>query len=79
MMRNDEACTVKLTKMNIFETVLGILLVLAVGMCVGAFSFVLWMLFGGEPRSRHYSRQRPIRTRGRSSQKAPAKYDEAAE
>jgi hypothetical protein len=71
--------TVKLTKMSIFETVLGILLVLVVGMCVVTFPFALWMLFGGEPRSRHYSRQRPIRTRGRSSQKASAKYDEGEE
>ena len=29
-----------------FNTVVGILLILIVGMCVVAFPFVLWMLFG---------------------------------
>jgi hypothetical protein len=68
--------------MNIFETVLGVLLALAVGTCVVTFPFVLWMLFGGEHRSRHpryTSRQRPIRTRARHSQKAADKYDEVEE
>jgi hypothetical protein len=79
-MRNDEVCSVKLTAMNIFKTLLGVLLVSAVGTCVVTFPFVLCMLFGGEPRSRHpryASRQRPIRTRGRYSQKSADKYDEA--
>jgi hypothetical protein len=35
------------------DTIAGILLILAVGMCVVAFPFVLWMLFGNNgPRSR---------------------------
>src|SRR5512142_1023797 len=38
---------------DMFNTVVGILLVLIVGMCVVAFPFVLWMLFGDGPRSRH--------------------------
>jgi hypothetical protein len=81
-LKADEVHALKSTEMNIFETVLGILLILAVGMCVVTFPFVFWMLFGGEPRSRHSrytSRQRPIGTRDRSSQKAPAKYDETEE
>jgi hypothetical protein len=35
------------------NTIAGILLVMAVGMCVVAFPFVLWMLFGTGPRSGH--------------------------
>jgi hypothetical protein len=38
---------------DMFNTVVGILLILIVGMCVVAFPFVLWMLFGDGPRSRH--------------------------
>ena len=38
---------------DMFNTIVGILLVLVVGMCVVAFPFVLWMLFGDGPRSRH--------------------------
>ena len=38
---------------DMFDTAVGILLVLVVGMCVVAFPFVLWMLFGDGPRSRH--------------------------
>jgi hypothetical protein len=34
---------------DVFNTVVGILLVLIVGMCVVAFLFVLWMLFGDGP------------------------------
>ena len=45
-MSNDEGCFVGLAQMNIFETVLGILLALAVGVCIVTFPFVLWMLFG---------------------------------
>jgi len=44
------------------NTIAGILLILAVGMCVVAFPFVLWMLFGNNgPRSRpmrHIARPR---------------------
>lgn len=79
-MRNDEGCFVRLTQMNIFEAVLGVLLAFAVGTCVVTFPFVLWMLFGGERRSRHprYT-PRPIQTRARHSQKAADKYDEVEE
>jgi hypothetical protein len=43
------------------DKIIGILLVVALGMCVVAFPFVLWMLFGSGPRSRpmrYISRQR---------------------
>ena len=64
----------------------GILLVFAVGMCVVAFPFVLWMLFGdGLPRCRRYtSRPRGSGTSGSSAwsedqKKAQPPYDEAEE
>ena len=68
-----------------FNTVVGILLILIVGMCVVAFPFVLWMLFGDGPRSRH--RRHTSRPRGNATgssgwgedrRKAP-RYDEAEE
>jgi hypothetical protein len=70
-----------------FNTVIGILLVLVVGMCVVAFPFVLWMLFGYGPRSRHTrytSRPRRKGTTGFSGwsedrKKAPPRYDDAEE
>ena len=72
---------------NMFKTAVGILLVLVVGMCVVAFPFVLWMLFGGGPRSRHKrhtSRPRGNGTTGSSGwsenrKKAAPRYDEAGE
>jgi hypothetical protein len=42
----------KFAETDMFNTVVGILLVLVVGMCVAAFPFVLWMLFG-DGRSRY--------------------------
>jgi hypothetical protein len=66
----------------------GILLILAVGMCVVAFPFVLWMLFGDNgPRSRptrYISRQRESGTTDLSGwsedrKKAPPGYDGAGE
>jgi hypothetical protein len=68
-------------------TMAGILLVLAVGMCVVAFPFVLWMLFGDGPRSRpkrYTSRPRGNDTTGFSvwsedRNKTPHRYDEAEE
>jgi hypothetical protein len=68
-------------------TIAGILLVFVVGMCVVAFPFVLWMLFGNGPRSRHTrytSRPRGNGTTGFSvwsedRKKAPPGYDEAEE
>ena len=46
------------------DQIAGILLVVTLGMYVVAFPFVLWMLFGGGPRSRptrYISRQRENR------------------
>jgi hypothetical protein len=71
--------------LRMFNTVIGILLILIVGMCVVAFPFVLWMLFGDGPRSRHArhtSRPRRNGTPGSSGwsedrKKAPSRYDEA--
>jgi hypothetical protein len=43
------------------DKITGILLIVALGMCVVAFPFVLWMLFGSGPRSqpmRYISRPR---------------------
>ena len=43
------------------DTIAGILLIVALGMCVVAFPFVLWMLFSSGPRfrpMRHISRPR---------------------
>jgi hypothetical protein len=72
---------------DMFNTVVGILLILIVGMCVVAFPFVLWMLFGDGPRSRHTrhtSRPRGNGATGSSGwsedhKKAPSRYDEADE
>ena len=69
------------------DTVAGILLVLAVGMCVVVFPFVLWMLFGSGRRSRHTrytSHPRGNGSRGSSAftddrKKGPQYYDEAEE
>ena len=71
---------------DMFNTAVGILLILVVGMCVVAFPFVLWMLFGDAPRSRRTrrtSRPRGDGTTGSSGssedrRKAP-RYDEAEE
>ena len=41
------------------NTIAGILLILAVGMCVVAFPFVLWMLFGSEPQAKHATAPAP--------------------
>ena len=70
-----------------FNTVVGILLILIVGMCVVAFPFVLWMLFGNGPRSRH--KRYTSRPRGKGAtdssgwsedrKKTPPWYDEAEE
>ena len=68
------------------NTIAGILLILAVGMCVVAFPFVLWMLFGNNgPRSRpmrHIARPRENGTTNLSGwsedrKKAPPGYDGA--
>jgi hypothetical protein len=70
------------------NTIAGILLILAVGMCVVAFPFVLWMLFGNNgPRSRptHYiARPRENGTTNLSGwsedrKKAPPGYDGAVD
>jgi len=70
------------------NTIAGILLALAVGMCVVAFPFVLWMLFGNNgPRSRpmrHIARPRENGTTNLSGwsedrKKAPPGYDGAAD
>ena len=58
---------------DMFNTVVGIFVVLAVGMCVVAFPMVFWMLFGGRPRSRH------TRYTSRPRKRVPPKYDEADE
>ena len=78
---------INLADTEMFNTVLGILLVLTVGMCVVAFPFVLWMLFGDGPRSRH--RRHTSRPRGKGAtgssgwtddrRKAAPRYDEAEE
>jgi hypothetical protein len=66
----------------------GILLILAVGMCVVAFPFVLWMLFGDNgPRSRPVRRiARPrengttnLSGRSEDRKKAPPGYDGAVD
>ena len=64
------------------DAIAGILLVLVGGLCVLAFPFVLWMLFGGAPRST--SRPRRSGTAGPSvpsedREEAPSPYDEAEE
>jgi hypothetical protein len=69
------------------DAMAGILLVSAAGMCVVAFPFVLWMLFGDGLRSRHRrhtSRPRGSGTTGASvrsedHKKAPPPYEEAEE
>ena len=67
------------------DAIAGILLVLVGGLCVLAFPFVLWMLFGDAPRSRRYtSRPRRSGTAGPSvpsedREEAPSPYDEAEE
>ena len=69
-----------------FNTAVGILLILVVGMCVVAFPFVLWMLFGDGPRSRRTRRTSRLRGNGATGssawgedrRKAP-RYDEAEE
>jgi hypothetical protein len=76
-----------LAEADMVYTMAGILLILAVGMCVVAFPFVLWMLFGDGPRSRHKrytSRPHGNGTTGFSissedRKKAPPWYDEAEE
>jgi hypothetical protein len=77
----------KLAATEMIDTVAGILLVLTVGMCVVAFPFVLWMLFGSGPRSRHThytSHPRGNGTRGSSAltddrNKGPQGCDKAEE
>jgi hypothetical protein len=68
------------------DTILGILLVLAVGVCVLAFPFVLWMLLGNGPRSqraRYIARSRrsgKIDTLSiKNHKKTPPGYDGAGE
>lgn len=75
----------KFGEAEMVDTMAGILLVLAVGMCVVAFPFVLWMLFGDGPRSQH--RRYTSRSRGNGTtgfsvwsedrHKTPPWYDEA--
>jgi hypothetical protein len=59
------------------NAIAGILLVLVAGLCVVAFPFVLWMLFGGgvPRRRRHTSRPRG----SEDNKKAQPPYDEAEE
>ena len=71
---------------DMFNTAVGILLILVVGMCVVAFPFVLWMLFGDGPRSRHTRHTSRPRGNGLGSsgwsddrRKTPSRYDEADE
>jgi hypothetical protein len=69
------------------DKITGILLVVALGMCVVAFPFVLWMLFGSGPRSRpmrYISRPSENGTKDLSGwsedrKKAPSGYDGAGE
>ena len=70
------------------NTITGILLILAVGMCVVAFPFVLWMPFGNNgPRSRTMRRIARPRENGitdfsvwsEDRKKAPPGYDGAEE
>jgi hypothetical protein len=63
-------------EIDMFNTIVGVLLVLVVGMCVVAFPFVLWMLFGDGPRSRH---ARHTSYRREDRKKAPPRYDEDEE
>jgi hypothetical protein len=58
---------------DMFNTIVGILLVLVVGMCVVAFPFVLGMLLGEALGSRH------MRYRSRPRKRVPPKYDKADE
>ena len=75
------------TETEMIYTIAGILLVVALGMCVVAFPFVLWMLFGDGSRSRptrYISRQRESGTTDLSGwsedrKKAPTGYDGAGE
>jgi hypothetical protein len=72
---------------DMLNTAVGILLILVVGMCLVAFPFVLWTLFGDGPRSRRKrrtSRPRGEGTTGSSGwrddrKKARPRYDEADE
>jgi hypothetical protein len=59
------------------DAVAGMLLILAVGMCVVAFPFVLWMLFGGGPRSRHKLSRPREKVRSDEGKKARSWYDES--
>ena len=77
----------RFSETDMFNAAVGILLVLIVGMCVVAFPFVLWMLFGDGPRSprmRRTSRPRGNGTTGSSGwsenrKRAAPRYDEADE
>ena len=74
----------KFGEANMLETMAGILLILAVGMCVVAFPFVLWMLFSdGRSRHKRYTtRPRGNNTTGFSGDdrtKTPPWYDETEE
>ena len=60
----------KSAETDMFNTVVGILLILIVAMCVVAFPFVLWMLFGDGPRSRH--KRHTSRPRGNGTTGLPA-------
>jgi len=63
-----------------FNTVVGLLLVLVVGMCVLAFPFVVWMLFGSGHRSQHARGNATASSRWREDhQKIPPRYGEAKE
>jgi hypothetical protein len=71
---------------DMLKTIAAVLLVLVVGICVIVFPFVLWMLFGDGPRSRH--RRYTSRPRGNATgssgwgedrKNAPSSYDEGEE
>jgi hypothetical protein len=67
------------------DAIAGILLVLVGGLCVVAFPFVLWMLFGDAPRSRRYTSGPPRSGTAEPSipsedhEEASPPYDEAEE
>ena len=68
------------------DAIAGILLVLVAGICVLAFPFVLWMLFGDAPRSRPalylspaWKRHRRAFVRSEDHKEAPPPYEEAEE
>jgi hypothetical protein len=75
----------RLAESDVINTIAAVLLISVVAICVAAFPFVLWMLFGDAPRSgrkRHASRPRGNGATGSSGRsddrkKAMQRHDEA--